>query len=238
MTTSRISNNILSSRFSKYVNCWKIQLDCGTYAVMPAHVAIYKNKNDCIWQKSNFLEMCNGENINKFGNLKWFVSEKWKFEQMLEDDLAWTKIENDLNGTYSNGTSSNGNTFETSNVLDNMEPLDVNFYFNQPVDYKGQLCHTASFGKQFGSIYPSPNSKLFEAVSVGFKGMSGAVVLDSKSDKFVGMLIRRGTDLGTKYIDKSNVSYNFANSSTMSRAMIMPTSMISQHIKNGGVEII
>jgi hypothetical protein len=84
-------------------------------------------------------------------------------------------------------------------------------------------------------MYDSPNSQLFESAGVGFRGMSGSAVLCAKTDNFVGMLIRRGVDLGTKYVDMSNTTYNFTqSSSTVPRAMIMGSSLMESHIAQGG----
>lgn len=240
-------SKILNSRISNYVNCWIVKIKNTNYAIMPAHVAVYQKNN--IWLKSTFLTKC--EHISLFNYhmkcdkkskynkwymsdnlytnyiLEWHTSLEWFKHKNINDDFAWAKLPDKL---------LLNTILEPSNK--NLDiPIDVDFYYHQPYDIMGKLTEEASLGKIKGTIYKSPQSKLLEACNIGFRGMSGAIVLDEFSN-YVGMFVRKGENLGSSYVDKSNTTYDFTqNMSSICRGIIMPHNLMIEHITKGGINI-
>jgi hypothetical protein len=164
-------------------NCWRVRFGMDFYAILPTHVAIYKNCNE--WILSPFLKEC--ESMRE--PLKWNIPFNWKNHMRLCDDFAWAKlaIENKGHNLETNSLS--------SSIQNLSEPINADFYYNQPYDANGVRVDVATFGKITGIVYPSPNSSLLESLNIGHKGFSGAVCVDD-SNGLVGMFIRRGTELG------------------------------------------
>ena len=209
-----MANFVRRCGMSPLTNCWKTKLGNNVYAIMPAHVAIYKQQNE-EWKPSQYLKAC--------GELEWNISSNWKSESLIKDDFAWAKIPSSpLSTDYFSNTS-----------LLLSDPIDGNFYFNQSFDMNGRLTKVPTLGKVRGIVYPSPNSNFLESIGIGFRGMSGSVCIDDHN-KMIGMFIRRGADLGT-YQSESLIK----NGSTlpMRRGIIIPPSEMLRHIEEGGEQI-
>lgn len=202
---------------SNITNCWKAKLGDNIYAIMPAHVAIYKTPTDT-WKTSQFLKNC--------GDLDWFVSQNWKDTLLIKDDFAWAKVKLDHKNSHENNYFS-----ETILPLD--EPIDGNFYFNQPYDMNGKLCRNYNLGKVKGTVYPSPKSSFLESIGIGFRGMSGAICVDDDNG-LIGMFVRRGHDLGTY---TNTTLLQTGSTSPIRRGIIIPPSEMLKHIENNGVKI-
>lgn len=214
-------NIIKNCRISNYVNCWRVKLDTKVYAIMPAHVALFKINNN--WKTSQFLTTCDN-NIKGNTNTDWHVPTDWLEHENIYNDICWKEIKNnDLQHFES-----------TDQCLE--DPIDVSLYFHQPHSYDGKIKSMASVGKIRTCVYESPNSKMLECVGVGFRGISGAVCVDN-STNIIGMLIRRGVDLGIHHVNLSNNIQTFSkNMSTVPRSIIMPLSIMHKHINNTKIE--
>lgn len=222
-----MANIIRKSNVTQFVNCWKVELKGNFYAILPAHVAIYKKDN--IWHKSHFLNMCTETLLKEQKNVSWHIPTKFITNLNLENDFAWAHI-------------SKPSYYFKSIEYCFHEHIEGNFYFNQPFDYENKLQSNAILGKISGTLYNSPNSDLFECLNVGFKGMSGAICLDN-NHRMIGLFARRGQDLGMATcsltqlsidkIDQSNLDKDIAKSvMTMSRAIIIPPSIMLKHINS------
>ena len=213
-----MSFRVKLSRISTFVNCWKVQINSSrVFAVMPAHVAVYKENNK--WRKSIFLNKCDKNLIKK---CNWKVPFQWSTNFDPHNDFAWTEIDNN---------NCEGTVLKKS-MCDIDNPMDVSFYFSHTIDHNGKICSMATFGKINGTIYKSPCSNLLEAPGIGFRGMSGAIATDRYGD-CVGMLLRRGSNLGETKFDGINSEYKFSNNLTsLRRSLIMPFDLMSAHIKN------
>ena len=160
---------------SKNINAWKLRIGKKCYLVTPAHVLIYGKEG--VWTFSKFAD--------DFRNLKWripkmYVGEK---DENLEFDFAWAEIPDDKKSLDLS------DSFET--------PIKVNFYFRQPYDLKGKWVES-SFASIESILYKSPNSDLLEGLDIGFRGMSGAIAVDSDNGKVTGILVRRGGSIAIK----------------------------------------
>lgn len=68
------------------------------------------------------------------------------------------------------------------------------FFYRQPYDLNATFDASESvIGAVSSLLYPSPSSPLLEAIDVGFRGMSGAIAIDTSTDEpmVLGMLSRR-----------------------------------------------
>lgn len=209
-------SNVKLSRISPYVNCWRIQIDTSRiFAVLPAHVAVHK-KND-MWKKSFFLDKCNrgcGDKLN------WKIPLKWTENHDPHNDIAWAEIKDCIDISLK----------ETKHDINN--PIDTSFYYSHTIDHAGKICADSVFGKMNGTVYASPNSTLLEVPNIGFKGMSGAIAVDDNGD-CIGMLLRRGSNLGERDLDGTEGNYKFSKNLTpMRRSLIMPFGNILSHINS------
>jgi hypothetical protein len=143
---------------SALTNCWKVVINEKTFAVLPAHVAIFK-QND-VWTRSHFL--------NGMNDLKWKIPANYITKQSFEDDFAWAEVED------------HAGRLELSETKIE-DPTQASFYFNQPYDVHGNMTKTPTLGAINAMIYPSPGGRLLEAVNAGFRGMSGALAFDEDS---------------------------------------------------------
>ena len=81
-------------------------------------------------------------------------------------------------------------------------------------------------------IYKSPSDnnhidgEYFEAIGMGFRGMSGAAITNLNSDKFLGLFVRRIGNLGTNLEDSTIQT----ETTGVSRGFIMPMSQIKKII--------
>ena len=203
---------------SPLTNCWKTKLGENIYAIMPAHVALYKTPTE-EWRTSQYLKSC--------GDLNWNVSSEWKETESIQNDFAWAKIAKIAN--ISNPT----NDYFTETSLSLSDPIDGNFYFNQPFNMNGHLTKFPTLGKVKGVVYPSPNSNYLESIGIGFRGMSGAVCADD-ANNLIGMFVRRGTDLGTH---KNETLIKNGSTLPMRRGIVIPPSEMIKHIEKGGEQI-
>ena len=96
-------------------------------------------------------------------------------------------------------------------------PTDVEIYFQQPYDYKGDWQKNSSFASIDAVVYPSPESPLLEALDVGFRGLSGAIAVMKRNQTLLGMFIKRAESLGlkedaalNKHIDSGNFYDEFS----------------------------
>lgn len=200
---------------SPFTNCWKTKLGGNIYAIMPAHVALHKTPMG-EWNTSSYFK-----NLKNCEDLEWNVPFEWKDSMKIQNDFAWAQMHKPTNDYFT----------ETSMSLS--DPIDGNFYFNQPFDMNGVLTKAPTLGKVRGIIYPSPNSKFLESIGIGFKGMSGAVCTDDKNN-LIGMFIRRGADLGTY---KNEILIKNGSKLPMRRGIVIPPSEMLRHIKAGGIQI-
>lgn len=213
-----MSFNVKLARISSFVNCWKIQINSSrVFAVMPAHVAVYKENDK--WRRSIFLNKCDKNLVKKSD---WKVPLMWSNNFDPHNDFAWTELDNEhCGGTVLKKAMCNMN-----------DPMDASFYFSHTIDHTGKICAQPTFGKINGTVYNSPSSNLLEAPGIGFRGMSGAITVDSHGD-CIGMLLRRGSNLGETKFDGINSDYKFSNNLTsLRRALVMPFDLMSSHIHN------
>ena len=173
----KFSQTIKQASASRFLNAWRIQFGSRRFLITPAHVAVYK-KHDR-WLISNFLR--------DFKHLNWFIPAVYLANFKPEDDLAWTEVPPDSEGTFLD--------LSTDAIL---YPTNVDFYFRQPYNAEGKWVDNSSFASITSVLYPSPESALLEAIDVGFRGMSGAIALKQETTELVGMFVRRGAALGLK----------------------------------------
>ena len=140
------------------------------------------------------------------------------------NDFCWGELKNDEN---------HSNFFTPTTKCIN-EPLDCNFYFNQYYSYDGVLQKEPSLGKITGTVYKSPGINMLECLNIGFKGISGAMCLDN-NDNMIGMIIRRGTNLGIMNycVDKSIP----INDTIAQRSIIMPYNIMIDNINSESIKI-
>ena len=208
---------VKNSRILNNMNCWKIKLDNTIFAIMPAHVATIKING--IWKSSSFLNAC-----DKITKTDWFVPDNWQNNIDIYNDFCWTELKQDTDH-YLEPTKLNLN-----------DPVDGNFYFHQPFSYTGKLTNVSSFGKIKSSLYLSPNSNMLESINIGFRGISGAICVD-KSYDMIGMLIKKGADLGTHTVNISNGEISRQQMTPMIRSIIMPPYVMLEHINSNKINI-
>ena len=156
------------SSASQLFNVWRLRINNQVYAVMPAH---------CLVHRKSYTPNLD----QRLKTLDWRVSSRYKVgtvDPMI--DVAWAKT-------------------EPHNFLDPAPerrlPTITSLFFRQPYDYNGNRQVRASLVCMEGSLHLSPGSTdLFETMDVGFKGMSGALVVDPDA-RCEGLLLRRGKAL-------------------------------------------
>jgi hypothetical protein len=145
---------------------------------MPAHVALHKKGGNFF--VSEFLKDLSG--------LNWRIPRSYASLAIFANDVAWAKV------TGSEGEFINADTETAREQLSS----SCKIFFRQPYDCMGKWDGSNStLGQVDGQLYPSPNSKLLEIVDVGFRGMSGALVV-SGDNRAIGMLLRRGKPIDLK----------------------------------------
>ena len=169
---------ILNCCPSKLVNAWRVRLGSETFVIMPAHVALHKKEG--IFTVSEFLK--------DLSHLNWRVPCMYlKDQENFVSDVTWARVPD------GEGESINADNAE---ICGEHLSSSCMIFFRQPYDAMGNWDGpNSTLGQVNGQLYPSPNSKLFEVVDVGFRGMSGALVVRDSSDdnSAIGMLLRRGT---------------------------------------------
>ena len=183
-----------------YLNAWKVNINQSTYFVTPAHNLVYQVNNN--WKISHLIR---NDDING-----WKINKKFINTNNILYDLAWKRIE-------CNGLSLH--SFDQDDII------KCNFYFYQPYDYLGNKTNDNILGCIDAFIYQSPTIIFFESVNIGFRGISGSCVINS--DKFVGLFIRRCTNLG---IDSKASTLN-TEMNGVSRGLIMTHYIISSIIE-------
>jgi hypothetical protein len=173
---------------SQSVNAWIVELaESGErFAILPAHVAT-RMRDTGQWEASKFIAP-----LSSRFKLDWNISLSYVEDlekgmgNSIPNDLAWARFPSNCD-------------LPALTISDNMHSLDlpceVNVFFQQPYNGKGEWVDKGStFGACHGIVYPSPESNMLEVLDMGFKGMSGALVVDANSKNSVpdgvGMLIR------------------------------------------------
>jgi len=192
----------------KSLNAWKVKIGTEKFIVTPAHNIIYKLNGN--WRFSNFVPPAHQSG--------WYVPTQFikSDKYNLLYDLAWKPI------------SKYSQIIESTHI-----PIkqiqDVRFYYYQPYDWNGNKVNKSAYslGSTSTTIYQSPGSEYFEAVNIGWRGLSGAAVTTtSTSSKFIGLFIRRIGNIG---IEKSDSTLQ-TEMTGVSRGFIMPTKQIDQII--------
>jgi len=168
------------------LNAWKIQLvkDGKKFIITPAHNIIYKSKNTNKFVPSPFIP----EKYTK----NWYVPKKYiqSREYDLMNDIAFMPLDNN-------------SSVIKSKYIDINKIYKINYYYYQPYDYANNklLIDRYQLGCGQTIIYNCPNTECMEGLNFGFRGMSGAAITDSYSNKFIGLFIRKIGNLGINKID-------------------------------------
>ena len=121
--------------------------------------------------------------------------------------------------------------------LDFKKIYKIKYYYYQPYDYDGYKLQIDRYQLGCGEniIYNCPNTECFEGINFGFRGMSGAAITDTNSNKFIGLFIRKICNLGINKIDST------LNTEMMgvSRGFVMPIKYIENIIySNDNIKIL
>lgn len=214
-----INTNIIKKSGLKTLNAWKIKIGSDKFIVTPVHNIIYKpDKNKDIFKPSLFVP-------DKYLT-NWYVPIQYikSPEYNLLYDIAWKPI------------GKNSQSIQ-SDFIDSNRVYKTNYFYYQPYDYASIKISKSNYSLGCGQtvIYKSPldnrttnnkNDEYFEAIGMGFRGMSGAAITNLKSDKFLGLFVRRIGNLGTVTTDST------LNTETIgvSRGFIMGTKQIEKII--------
>ena len=167
---------------SSRLNCWHVQVPkldpeslrswrgsnhppFETFAIMPAHVAVYKK--DGRWKRSEFLEQDKGG----LSKLPWRVPTRYTRDPWYSLDFAWAKIDNPEAFT---------NPLPISwEEKWNWNCSPATFFHRQPLGCVGfrKGLGGLSLAAVRGMVYQSNDPELLEAQNVGFVGFSGALVV-------------------------------------------------------------
>ena len=201
----------------KTLNAWKISLGNENFIITPAHNLIYRpDSSNNKFQPSPFIMSVQNYNTNWYCNSNYTNDSGYN----LLYDLAWKPI------------SSKEHTIKCSPNIKLNHIIGINYYFYQPYDWAGNKINfnQYSLGSGSGQMYQSPGLKYFESIGMGFRGMSGAIVLDNKTNKFAGLFIRKISNLGTNLRD-STIQTDLTG---VSRGFIMPPDIIKKIIYDSG----
>jgi hypothetical protein len=185
------------------LNAWSVLISNKQYIITPAHNVIYLKNN--VLKKSEFLQDYNHN---------WKISKKYITNPIPEHDLAW--IESTLS------------KYHLLPWKNDIGIKKVDFYFKQPRDHTGTMTNDYQLGSMSGTIYRSPNSILYEAIGIGFRGMSGAICSNDKLS-FAGMFVRLGSNLGS---DPNASTLQMHETKEIKRGLIMSASTIESMILN------
>lgn len=215
-----IKTSIIEKSGLKILNAWKIKIGSDKFIITPAHNIIYKpDKNKDIYKPSPF--------VPKKYSTNWYIPAQYSSspEYNLLYDLAWKPI------------GKNSQTIQ-SDFVDTTHIYKTNYFYFQPYDYRNIKVSKSNYSLGCGQtiIYKSPcdntfkNNKnegdYFEAIGMGFRGMSGAAITNLKSDKFLGLFVRRIGNLGTNLEDSTIQT----ETTSVSRGFIMPVNQIEKII--------
>lgn len=177
---------------SKLINVWNIRLNNANYVVTPAHVAL--QVKDGKYMKSSFLGELEHHN--------WQVPRLYNGNDIsFAYDFAWAKISEKCDAHES--------------FLEQVDhSMECEIFFRQPYDQHAVWNATKSvLASTKAYVYPSPNSSLLEALNVGFRGMSGAIVtsLIHGHAMVLGMLLRRGKPIELRMSNLNDVTTQTEN---------------------------
>jgi hypothetical protein len=185
------------------LNAWRVLISNKPYIITPAHNVIYKKNN--VWKKSEFVQN---------SNHKWKFHKSYYQKQTPEYDLAWVE-----------STDSEQHLLP---LICDIDIKKVDFYFLQPRDHTGIMTDDYQLGSISGTIYKSPNSVLYEALNIGFRGMSGAICSNNKKN-FIGMFVRLGSNLGS---DPNASTLQINETKEIKRGLIMSALTIESIISD------
>ncbi|AYV87238.1 MAG: hypothetical protein Sylvanvirus41_3 [Sylvanvirus sp.] len=193
---------------SNQVNVWPVRFKDimdRLFLITPAHVAIYgkpiidDNPNHPKmwgWNQSEFLKDLQHLDWNvPRAYVKNYSPQMPRTINLMYKDLAWTEVNKKDQGEYK----------DKSLIIDPqctiLNPVSCSVLFRQPYDSKGVWDNLKStLGSSPVHVYPSPNSSFFEAMNIGFQGISGAIVCSNDSNSVVGMIIRLGEHINSKFM--------------------------------------
>jgi hypothetical protein len=133
-----------------------------------------------LWTRSSFM--------SDVQHLNWKIPQKYVLDPQPECDLCWCKVEDDYNDDYITIPERRINL-----------PERISIFFRQPYDVSGNwIPEPSALGVIDAIVYSPPGDRsgdmhLFEALDVGFRGMSGAVGLRDDTTELVGMFVKRGS---------------------------------------------
>lgn len=170
------------------LNGWKTQLvkDGKKFIITPAHNIISKPKDINKFIPSPFIPQKYSTN--------WYVPKKYIYakEYDLMNDIAFMPLDN------------NSSVIKSKHI-DINKIYKINYYYYQPYDYTNNKLQINKYQLGCGQtiIYNSPNTECFEGLNFGFRGMSGAAITDSYSNKFVGLFVRKISNFGINEKDST-----------------------------------
>lgn len=200
----------------KTINAWKISIGNEKFLVAPAHNIIYKKNNSDV----NFHY---NKDLPVKYNSDWYFLDEYllKPTSNIKMDFAFKpiyKYEKTINIEQTN-----------PNMI-----YDIKYYFYQHYNHIGQniceqnLMSKPSLGCGCGCMYQHPGTEYFESVGIGWRGLSGALITNSKTNNFLGLFTRRISYLG---INQTNASANLETENyRIPRGFILPTNKIYQMI--------
>lgn len=191
------------------LNAWKIQLNKEKFIITPAHNIIYKEKHKQNFSPSPFIPQ-------KY-NTNWYVPKKYiqSNEYELMYDIAYMPL--DTNSLVMK-----------SKHIDEKKIYKINYYYYQPYNYTGKkiLNNKYQLGCGQNIIYNSPETECFEGIGFGFRGMSGSAITDIKTNYFIGLFIRKISNLGINFVDSTLQT----EMNGVSRGFVMPIKYIEKMI--------
>ena len=200
----------------KTLNAWKISIGNEKILVSPAHYIIYKkNQSDTNWSYN--------KNLPTKYNSRWYFLDEYlsKPSSNIKMDFSFKPI----------------SKYEKTIKVEQTNPdmiYDIKYYFYQPYNHIGQnICEQnpmskPSLGYGCGCMYQHPGTEYFESIGMGWRGLSGALITNAKTNNFLGLFTRRISYLG---INQSNVSSNLKTDNyRIPRGFVIPTNVIYQMI--------
>ena len=218
-----INTKLIKKSGLKTLNAWKVQIGLDKFILTPAHNVIYKpDKDTNVYKLSPFVPL-------KY-NSDWYIPTKYINSEQYDllNDLAWKPI---------------GKNSQTINsvYIDSEQIYKVKYFYYQPYDFNNIKVskQNYSLGCNQTIIYKCPSNNIsnitnitnikdeyFEAINMGFRGMSGAIVTNQQANKFLGLFVRRIGNLGISLLD-STIKTEMTG---ISRGFIMSTKQIENII--------
>lgn len=205
----------------KTFNAWKISIGNEKFLVAPAHTIIYKkNQSDINWSYN--------KNLPTKYNSGWYFLDEYlsKPTSNIKMDFAFKPI----------------SKYEKTINIEQSNPdmiYDIKYYFYQPYNHIGQnICEhnpmlRPSLGSGCGCMYQHPGTEYFESVGMGWRGLSGALITNAKTNNFLGLFTRRISYLG---INQTNISSNLETDKyRIPRGFVIPTNVIYKIIYHSGL---